>query len=200
MTATSRRTPGTRLILALGSSLLALGSLSAAHAAEFTQVSADKSQITFVSKQMNVPVDGRFKRVDAQVKFDPAKPETAQAKIEVDLASIDTGNAEADGEVKGKPWFNTAAFPKAVFTAASVKKLADGRFEAHGPLSIKGISRDVVAVFTVRPEGNGAWFDGGFTLKRLPYKIGEGSWSDPSVVADDVQVKFKFYALPGAKK
>lgn len=180
--------------------LIALAALGSAQAAEFTQVASDKSQITFVSKQMNVPVDGRFKHFAAQVKFDPAKPEAGQARIEVDLASIDTGNSEADGEVKGKSWFNTSAFPKAVFTASSVKKLANGRFEARGPLSIKGISRDVVAVFAVRNEGAGAWFDGGFTLQRLPYKIGEGSWSDTSVVADDVQVKFKFYATAGGAK
>ena len=85
-------------------------------------------------------------------------------------------------------------------SASAIKKLADGRYEARGPLAIKGISHEVVATFALRPEGNGAWFDGGFVLKRLPYKIGEGAWSDPSVVADDVQVKFKFYAAPGGKK
>ena len=32
---------------------------------------------------------------------------------------------------------------------------------------------------------------GAFTLKRLDYRIGEGDWTDTSIVANDVQVQFK---------
>ena len=32
---------------------------------------------------------------------------------------------------------------------------------------------------------------GTFTIKRLDFKIGEGEWADTSMVANDVQVKFK---------
>ena len=35
-----------------------------------------------------------------------------------------------------------------------------------------------------------------FTIKRLEFKIGEGEWADTSMVADEVQVKFKL-ALTG---
>lgn len=34
-----------------------------------------QSKIGFAFKQMNVPVEGSFKRFDAKVDFDPAKPE-----------------------------------------------------------------------------------------------------------------------------
>jgi polyisoprenoid-binding protein YceI len=40
---------------------------------------------------------------------------------------------------------------------------------------------------------------GTFTIKRLTFKIGEGEWADTSMVADDVQVKFKL-ALSGVGK
>jgi hypothetical protein len=36
-------------------------------------------------------------------------------------------------------------------------------------------------------------------LKRLAFKIGENEWADTSMVADDVQVKFKL-ALTGVGK
>ena len=36
-------------------------------------------------------------------------------------------------------------------------------------------------------------------IKRLAFKIGEGDWADTSMVADDVQVKFKL-ALNGMGK
>jgi len=32
---------------------------------------------------------------------------------------------------------------------------------------------------------------GSFALKRLDFKVGEGDWADTSVVANDVQVRFK---------
>ena len=37
---------------------------------------------------------------------------------------------------------------------------------------------------------------GSFTLKRLDFNVGGGDWGDPSIVANEVQVKFKL-ALKG---
>jgi polyisoprenoid-binding protein YceI len=37
---------------------------------------------------------------------------------------------------------------------------------------------------------------GAFVIKRLDFKIGDGDWKDTSMVANDVQVKFKL-ALTG---
>lgn len=166
---------------------------SVAVAAELSQLSPEKSQISFVSKQMGVPVDGRFKKFDAKISVDPAKPETGKAQFDIDLASIDTGNSEADSEVRGKAWFNTTAFPRATFVSTQVRAIGGGRYEALGKLTIKGTTRDIAAPFTVKPEGNGAWFDGSFTLSRLQYKIGDGIWADTSTVADEVQIKFKVF-------
>ena len=35
-----------------------------------------QSGISFVTKQMGVPLEGRYKKFDAQIAFDPAKPES----------------------------------------------------------------------------------------------------------------------------
>ena len=160
------------------------------HAAEFSKVQADKSSITFVSKQMSVPVEGAFKKFTAHVRINPAKPEAGSAHIEIDLASIDAGGAEANDEVKGKSWFSVAEFPKAVFVSSSVKALGGGKFEASGKMTLKGKTMDVRAPFTVK-EGKGVLdVAGEFPLKRLDFGIGSGLWSDTSVVADEVQIKF----------
>ncbi|OYU41586.1 MAG: polyisoprenoid-binding protein, partial [Burkholderiales bacterium PBB4] len=37
-----------------------------------------QSEIVFVSKQMGVPVEGRFKKFDAQISFDAAKLDTSK--------------------------------------------------------------------------------------------------------------------------
>ena len=150
-----------------------------------------KSEINFVSKQMNVPVQGRFKKFTAQIAFDPKKLGASKADIEVDLGSIDTGSADADAEVGKKAWFNTTAFPAAKFASSAVTQAGPDKFEARGKLSIKGIGQDITAPFTVKHAGDVATYEGGFTLKRLQFKIGEGAWSDTDTVADEVQVKFK---------
>ena len=150
-----------------------------------------KSEITFVSKQMNVPVQGRFRKFNAQIEFDPRKLAAARAQIEVDLGSIDTGSPDADAEVGKKAWFNTSAFPTAKFTSSSVTQAGPDKYQAHGKLSIKGVGQDVLAPFTVKRAGVTLTYEGGFTLKRLQFKIGEGAWSDTETVADDVQVNFR---------
>jgi len=154
-------------------------------------VDYSKSEVTFVSKQMNVPVQGRFKKFTAQIAFDAKKLAASKADIEVELGSIDTGSADADAEVGKKAWFNTSAFPAARFTSTSVTQTGPDKFEARGKLSIKGIGQDVAAPFTVKRAGGTITYEGGFTLKRLQFKIGEGAWSDTETVADEVQVKFK---------
>jgi polyisoprenoid-binding protein YceI len=171
--------------------LLALAFTATAAIAQ-QKVDASKSRIRFVTKQMNVPVEGAFQKFDATVAFDPAKPEATKAEFEVDVGSIDMGSDDGNTEARRKAWLNVEAFPKAKFTAASVKALGGGKFEARGPLAIKGVSQNIVAPFTVTEAGATRIVDGEFALKRLKYKIGEGVWADTDTVADEVLVRFHF--------
>ena len=172
--------------------ILSLLSSSFAYGAELSAVQLDQSSIAFVSRQMNVPVEGAFKKFGAQINIDPVRPETGRARIEIDLASIDAGSTEANDEVKSKSWFNTREFPKASFVSSAVKALGGGRFEAVGKMTIKGKTLESRAPFTLKQEKGVLILDGAFPLKRLDYGIGSGVWSDTSVVADEVLVKFHF--------
>lgn len=180
-----------RLILP---TLLASASLMSTSAQAVEYGTVQSTQVTFVSKQMGVAVEGGFKKAVAQIAFDPAKLTVARAQVDIDMASIDAGSKEADDEVKGKNWLAVAANPKASFVAASVKSLGGNRYEALGKLTIKGKSRDVTAPFTVTPNANGAVFDGSFVLKRAEFGIGEGVWADFDTVANEVQIRFRVVA------
>jgi polyisoprenoid-binding protein YceI len=161
-----------------------------AESAEYTNVLLEKSNITFVSRQMSVPVEGVFKKFSAKVRINPAKPEAGMAQIEIDLASIDAGSSEANDEVKGKSWFSVTEFPKASFVSSSVKSLGEGKFEAAGKLTIKGKALDVHAPFALKEDKGLLNVDGLFAINRLDYGIGSGLWGDTSVVANEVQIKF----------
>lgn len=171
----------------------------AGHAVEYGTLVPEKSQITFTSKQMGVPVDGRFGKFSATLAFDPAKPEAGKAQLEIDLASVDAGSKEANEEVVSKGWFNVKEHPKARFVADSVKALGNNRFEARGKTTLKGKTRDMVIVFSFRSDGNAGVFEGTLPLLRTQFGIGEGLWADTSVVADEVPVKFKLTATPSKK-
>jgi polyisoprenoid-binding protein YceI len=175
--------------------LLAIAALAAAFAlpAQAQQkIIPEKSFIRFAFTQMNVAVEGKFRKFDATIAFDPAKPEATKANFEVDIGSIDVGSDEGTSAAKDKDWLNVGGFPKASFTAASVKSLGANKFEARGPLAIKGTSREIVATFTVVDAAGNRTVEGQFPMKRLQYKIGEGEWKDTDTVADDILVKFRF--------
>ena len=163
-----------------------------ASGAEFTVLNPQQSSIAFVSKQMGVPVEGNFRKFTARIAVDPARPETGTAQIDINLASIDTGNADADGEVAGKAWFDTKNYPTARFASSQVNSLGKGYYEVLGNMTIKGKTLDVRAPFTLRQNADTLVIDGMFPLKRLDYGIGSGIWSDTDTVADEVQIRFHF--------
>ncbi|AYH43335.1 YceI family protein [Azoarcus sp. DN11] len=189
------------LAAALVSLVLPFASADAAQAAGlFDQVQPAKNRIDFVFKQMNVPVNGHFKKAKVDLAFDPATPAKSTVRLDLDLASIDAGSSDANTEVVGKPWFDVKAFPTATFVSSSVKPVGGDRYEMTGKLTIKGKTRDVTTPVTVKQNGNTATFDGAFTLKRLEFAIGDGTWSDTSIVADEVKVSFHVEAERAAAK
>lgn len=164
--------------------------------ASVVKVDNAKSAVNIVFKQMNVPVDAKFKKFSANIDYDSAKPEASKATVDIDVASFDLGDAEYNKEVLKKEWFNAAAFPKASFVSTSMKAGAAGKLDVTGKLSIKGKTVDVTFPLSIKKEGNSQVFDGSLPIKRLTFNIGEGEWKDTGMVADEVQIKFHVVTNP----
>jgi len=177
-------------LLAAAALLAAVGPLAA------QQIIPAQSEIVFTTRQMGVPVDGHFKRFEAQLSFDPRKAEAAKIAFTIPLASVELGTAETEAELAKPDWFAVRQFPEASFKSTSVKPLGGGRFDVAGTLAIKGITHDVVVPVTLTQAGGTTTASGAFVVQRLDFRIGEGEWKDTSMVANDVQVKFRF-ALAG---
>lgn len=152
------------------------------------------SSVSATFKQMNVPVDAKFKKFSASIDYDAAKPELAKASVDIDTSSLDLGEAEMNKEVAKKDWFNSAQYPKASFVSSSIKPAGAGKLTVAGKLSIKGKSADVSFPLTVKLEAGKQVFEGALPIKRLAFNIGEGEWKDTSMVADDVIIKFRVMA------
>jgi len=188
-TRSSPRTLGTALAFAAVSLLFAVAAHAQAPAA--AKLLPAQSEIAFQLKQSGVPVEGKFRRFDARLVLDPKAPQGGSVTVSVDTASATVGFAETDVELPRAPWFNAAKFPRATFQSSAISALGGGRFQAKGRFELKGTAHDIVVPVTIAQNGAQSTATGEFVVKRLDYKIGENEWTDVSLVANDVRVRFK---------
>ena len=177
----------TTLVLALAGA----GAQVALAQSATAQLQAADSEIVFTTRQMGVPVEGRFGRFSARVALDPKRPEGGSVSLSIDTASARFGSAELDGEVPRRTWLDAAGFPQATFESTAIKATGPGRFDVAGKLGIKGAVKDVVVPVQLVAAGAGHVASGSFTLRRLDFRVGEAEWADTSLLANDVQVRFK---------
>lgn len=98
--------------------------------------------VGFVARHLVVAkVRGRFGAVTGAVTIaDDHLASSVTAEIE--MASVDTGDAGRDEHLRGPDFFDVAAFP--VMTFVSTKVVGDGTdFTVTGDLTIKGITKSV---------------------------------------------------------
>ncbi|MDO8179052.1 MAG: YceI family protein [Undibacterium sp.] len=185
MTQFLRLPANTKTIVAIVTLAIAVPALAA-----IAKLDTAKSSVGIVFKQMNVPVDAKFKKFTAAIDYNSAKPEASKASVDIDVSSFDLGDPEYNKEVLKKEWFNAAQFPKATFTSTSMKAGASGKLDVTGNLTIKGKTSLISFPLSVKKEGNNQLFEGSLPIKRLAFNIGEGEWKDTGMVADEVIIKF----------
>ena len=167
-----------------------------ASGAALADVDLAKSKVSAVSRQMNVPTEGVFKKFSAQVKFDPAKAAQGSAQMTIDVASFDLGDKMYNDQVAGKEWFDAKAYPQATFVSSAIAPAGGNKYNVTGKLTIKGKTVDVGFPLTIKKSGTGTIFEGSLPIKRLTFNIGEGEWKDTGTVADEVTIKFHVVAMP----
>lgn len=177
--------------------LVSVGLIHSAHAAEYTQIDTQNSKISFRYSQMNVKMDGNISAFSIpSFSFDPQAPEKATLTIEIPVASLDAGYAEANTELQKSEWLNAKDHPLASFKATELKSVGEQKFELHGDLSIKGKTQAIQIPLSFVEKDQVGTFSGEFSFKRNDFALGEGSWSDDSIVANDITVEFNIQARP----
>ncbi len=171
-------------------------SCACAQAAEYRRLEPAGSRIGFTSRQMGVPVDGEFRKFDANLTFDPEAPAAAKGQLRIALSSVDIGIREVNEEVVGAQWFDVKNHPEARFDLLQIQPQGAGRFQVSGVLSLKGSSQPLVLNATLKTGGNQAIMDGSFVIKRLDFGIGGGVWGEVRVVANEVTVQVHLVLTP----
>ncbi|MGN7999234.1 YceI family protein [Sphingomonas sp. 22176] len=138
-------------------------------------------------------INGRFTRWTGDIQFSPDDLAHSKIAVDIDLASVSSGDSERDDTLKGDDFFGVAAHPKARFTASRIRKQGSG-YVADGMLALAGASRPMPVAFTLKIDGDHAQASGTATVKRLSFGVGKGQWSDASTIPDAVAVTFRFSA------
>jgi polyisoprenoid-binding protein YceI len=158
---------------------------------------ADQSEVIYLSSQMGAQVEGSFGRFEAKIDLDPDRLQTSSVSLAVDTSSVIFPSSDVQKELAKPDWLDTAHYPKAEFRSSRMRTLGGDRYEIAGTLTIKGHARDVVVPVSLSRSGATTFATGTLTIKRLDYGVGVGEWGDTSLVADDVQIRFKI-AMRGA--
>lgn len=125
---------------------------------------------------------GRFNKFSGKIEFDEDRPEALEVEVEVEAASVDTGNERRDGHLRSNDFFGAKQNPKITFKSKSVKKLSDGEFEVKGDFMLRGTTKEATAKISYGGKQAGArgetrvGFSGALTIDRTDFGVsfGEG--------------------------
>jgi cytochrome b561/polyisoprenoid-binding protein YceI len=153
------------------------------------------SSLAFESAWSGQAVRGRFDRWHADILFSPDAPERSKITVTVDVASVNTGDAQRDAALPSEDWFDGARHPKAVFTTSQIRKLGEGRFVARGALQLKGVTKPAELPFKLTLTGDRADARGQLVIDRTAFGVGQGEFAGteqiPAAVTIEVHVRAK---------
>ncbi len=90
----------------------------------------------------------RFRRFDAQLRFDPRNLNATQLTATVDARSIETDYPDPkydfNADLQGEQWLHAAKFPEIAFRTTRVEDLGKQAMRVHGELTLHGITRPIV--------------------------------------------------------
>ncbi|WP_286829331.1 MULTISPECIES: YceI family protein [Kordiimonas] len=183
-----------RLIALIMGLTISLITLTPSAKADNWQIIAPESSLSFTATQAGSPFTGHFKQFDAAVTFDPASPEAAHIHAEIDLTSARTGADDRDAALMTPTWFNSEAFPKAVYEASGFTPVGDGRFETQGTLTLKGISQPLTLQFTLEITDDMAHVTGVAKIVRTNFNVGSGDFESGKWISKAVEVQLMLTA------
>jgi polyisoprenoid-binding protein YceI len=125
------------------------------------QIDPAHTSVEFVARHMLSKVRGSFRDFSGQVTVGET-PEASSVIVEIDTASVTTGNEQRDAHLHSSDFFEVESHPKMTFTSTAFRPTGGTAFELDGELSVRGVTRPV----TLTGEFLG-WGKDGFGNDRL---------------------------------
>jgi polyisoprenoid-binding protein YceI len=138
--------------------VIALFSLALVQAQTTWNFDPAHSSIRFAVDHMVISeVEGQFSTYDGSIIT--TKEDFSDAKINfvIDVNSVDTDNEKRDGHLKSADFFETEKYPKMTFVSTSVEKIADGKYNLKGKLTLHGITKEISLAMTYGGSVKDPW-------------------------------------------
>lgn len=95
-----------------------------------------------VRHMMVTTVRGQFTKYSGTLDFDPQNFAATTIEGEIDVASVDTGNADRDNHLRNNDFFDVASHPKITFKSTKIVPKGD-EYVVTGDLTIRGVTKSV---------------------------------------------------------
>jgi polyisoprenoid-binding protein YceI len=165
------------------------------------------TRIGFVARHaMVTKVRGSFQEFVGTANLDFADPTKSTAQLTVQVASIDTGQAQRDEHLRTNDFFDAPAFPEITFTSTGVEARGTDEFRLNGDLTIKGITKPVSVDFEYTgaakdPFGNvRAGFEGKTVINRTDWGVNFNAALETGglLVSEKITLEFDVSAIKTA--
>lgn len=167
-------------------------------------VDPDHSSLEFTVRHLGLTkVRGIFHGWSAALSYDPEDVLHSSVTVIVEIASLDTDNADRDQDLMSPHFFDAERFPMAVFQSTEVRRTGDG-FVARGELKIRDVVRDVEIPFVhtgsfESPSGRSAreGFEGSLDIARADFGVVyEGNILETTgAIGKDVRLEIELSAM-----
>ncbi len=107
------------------------------------QLDPAHTSVEFVARHLMVSkVRGRFTNASGTIHIadDPAE---SWVEVEVDAASVESGDEKRDEHLRSPDFFDVERYPKITFRSTRLEGESPGHFRVHGELTVHGVTRPV---------------------------------------------------------
>ncbi len=103
------------------------------------------SNVEFAVKHMMVStVKGRFRSVEGALHIDEEEPTNSRVSASIEVASVDTGEAQRDAHLRSDDFFSAETYPTMTFHSKRVDRVDDTHWKVIGDLTIRDVTKEVV--------------------------------------------------------
>jgi polyisoprenoid-binding protein YceI len=140
------------------------------------QLDKAHSSINFSVRHMMIStVRGRFEEFDGAFDVNEADPTRSKIEVQIQVASINTKEAQRDGHLKSPDFFDVEKYPTITFKSKRVEPVGNEKVRLVGDLTIKDISKEVVLDVEYAGQAKSPWgtINAGFNAQT---KINRKDW------------------------
>jgi polyisoprenoid-binding protein YceI len=165
------------------------------------------SRVGFVARHaMVTKVRGAFNEFEGSAVIDGANPANSSATVTLQVASVDTRNAQRDGHLRTNDFLDAENYPQITFKSTSIAHVGGDDFEVTGDLTIKDVTKSVTIPLEFQgaatdPFGNERiGFEGSTSIVRSDYGVTYNAALETGgvLVSDKITLEFEISAIKNA--